>query len=93
MECDETTLASGLRLNRQGAPGTWGRIFVRTGRLRFRAATDPPIEVELEPGTAQAIPPGVEHDIVPTGPVRFTLEFLADKSNRSDMHAAGGDDE
>jgi tellurite resistance-related uncharacterized protein len=74
---DENTLPAGLRRAHQLAAGTWGRIFVRSGRLRFRAATSPPIEVELEAGSAQAIPPGVAHDVEPAGPVRFSLDFLS----------------
>jgi formiminotetrahydrofolate cyclodeaminase len=50
---------------------------VGDGRLRFSAATGPKIEVVLGPGDVQAIPPDVEHEVLPLGPVRFSVEFLA----------------
>jgi tellurite resistance-related uncharacterized protein len=77
LQWDENTLPAGLRRAHRLATGTWGRISVQNGRLRFRAATSPPIDVELEAGSAQAIPPGVAHDVEPAGPVRFSLDFLA----------------
>ncbi|HET6874437.1 MAG TPA: DUF3565 domain-containing protein [Acidimicrobiales bacterium] len=74
---DEESLPAGLRRAHRVGAGTWGRISVQSGRLRFKAATSPPIERVLEPGLVQAIPPGVEHEVQPDGPVTFSLEFLA----------------
>ena len=73
---DETTLPPGLRRRHRVAAGTWGRIRVEAGSLGFRAATTPPIDVVLGPGASQPIPPGVEHDVEPQGPVRLGVEFL-----------------
>jgi tellurite resistance-related uncharacterized protein len=70
-------MPAGLRRTHRIATGTWGRIVVHDGRLRFVAATSPAIDVELETGAAQAIPPGVDHEVEPLGTVRFTVEFLA----------------
>jgi tellurite resistance-related uncharacterized protein len=77
MEWDESTLPAGLRRAHRLGTGTWGRILVRSGRLHFRAATAPQINLELEAGASQAIPPGVEHEVEPSGSVRLTLELLA----------------
>jgi tellurite resistance-related uncharacterized protein len=74
---DQDTMPSGLRRAHRIAKGTWGRIVVHDGRLRFVATTSPAIDVELETGAAQSIPPGVDHEVEPLGAVRFTVEFFA----------------
>ena len=58
------------------AAGTWGRLRVDRGRLRFRAETQPPLDVVVVPGAPQPIPPEVEHRVEPQGQVRFAVEFL-----------------
>jgi hypothetical protein len=70
-------MPAGLRRSHRVAAGTWGVLRVEEGRLRFRADTSPPIDVVLEAGEAQPIPPAVDHDVTPDGPVRFSLTFLA----------------
>ncbi len=57
----------------QDEVGDW---VVHDGRLRF-AATTPAMEMELGTGAIQAIPPGVEHRVVPVGVVHFIVEFFA----------------
>ena len=74
---DERTMPAGLRRAHRVAAGTWGRIVVQAGRLRFVAATTPTIDVELEAGSTQAIPPEVIHEVEPLGAVRFSVEFFA----------------
>jgi tellurite resistance-related uncharacterized protein len=59
------------------ARGMWGRIVVRHGRLNFRARTEPALEIVVSPDSIQAIPPGVEHEVRPLGPVRFSIDFLS----------------
>lgn len=73
---DERTMPAALRRDHRVAAATWGRIRVQEGRLRFTAATEPPIDVEVGPGAPQPIPPEVEHRVEPLGPVRFTVELL-----------------
>ncbi len=73
---DEQTMPAGLRHAHRVAARTWGRIQIEDGRLRFRAQTDPSIEVVLVAGDSQAIPPTVGHDVEPLGTVRFFVEFL-----------------
>jgi tellurite methyltransferase len=73
---DERTVPAGLRRAHRVAPGTWGRIVVHGGRLRFAAATTPTIDVELETGSTQAIPPEVLHEVEPLGTVRCSIEFF-----------------
>lgn len=57
--------------------GTWGRIVVHDGQLRFSAPTEPALDVVLEAHSTQAIPPDVEHQVRPIGAVRFSIDFLA----------------
>jgi tellurite resistance-related uncharacterized protein len=59
------------------ASGTWGRIVVHDGQLRFAASTKPALNVELRRDSTQAIPPDVDHQVRPLGPVRFSIDFLA----------------
>jgi tellurite methyltransferase len=74
---DATSMPAALRRSHRVASGTWGLLRVEEGRLRFRAATTPPIDVVLGPGEPQPIPPEVDHDVAPEGPVRFSVTFLA----------------
>ena len=47
--------------------GTWGLLHVEEGAVRFRAATEPPLDVEVGPGTPQPIPPEVDYQVEPIG--------------------------
>ncbi len=58
------------------AESAWGRIAVHDGGLRFVAATSPAIETALEPGSSQAIPPEIDHEVGPLGAVRPSIEFF-----------------
>jgi tellurite resistance-related uncharacterized protein len=73
---DGTSMPAALRRSHRVAARTWGLVRVEEGRLRFRAATTPAIDVVLGPGDAQPVPPDVEHDVAPEGPVRFFVAFL-----------------
>ena len=42
---DERTMPAALRRNHRVAAGTWGRLRVEDGRLRFTATAGPPIDV------------------------------------------------
>jgi tellurite resistance-related uncharacterized protein len=73
---DEQTMPAGLRRAHRLAAGSWGRLRVEQGELRFRAQTHPTLDIIVGADTAQAIPPEVEHEVEPRGPVRFFIEFL-----------------
>ncbi|MGH9086984.1 MAG: DUF3565 domain-containing protein [Acidimicrobiales bacterium] len=86
---DETTMPATLRRAHRLSVGTWGRIVVHGGRLRYSVATVPAVDVELDAGSTQAIPPEVEHHIEPLGAVRVSIElFAADR----DRQGAGSSD-
>ena len=59
------------------ASGTWGRLRVNRGRLRFVAETSPVTDLIVDADRLQGIPPDVEHFVEPDGPVRFAVEFLS----------------
>ena len=75
-EWDESTMPAALRRAHRVAPGVWGRLQVREGRIRFRADTSPPLDVVVEAGSSQPIPPETDHDVEPQGDARFSVEFL-----------------
>jgi tellurite resistance-related uncharacterized protein len=73
---DERTMPEALRRAHRVASGTWGRLRVEAGSLRFFARTDPLTDVIVESDRAQGIPPDVEHHIEPRGRIRFAVDFL-----------------
>ena len=75
-EWDAPSLPAGLRREHRLAAGVWGLLVVREGRLVFRARVTPPFERVLEAGTAQPIPPGVEHAVTPDDDARVFIEFF-----------------
>jgi tellurite resistance-related uncharacterized protein len=79
---DEQTMPQGLRRAHRIASGTWARLRVEAGALRFRAQTDPAIDVVLGVDASQTIPPTVLHEVEPCGSVRFFVEFLGPGSRR-----------
>ena len=73
---DEVTMPAGLRRAHRVAAGVWGLLRVHQGRLRFQVHTEPQLDHILGAGDNQAIPPEVDHEVEPHGPVRFSVEFL-----------------
>lgn len=70
------TIPAGLRRAHRVAAGLWGRLRVEGGEVRFRAATVPPIDTVVRTGSAQPIPPEVDHDVEPGPDARLFVEFL-----------------
>jgi len=85
---DEHTMPAALRRAHRVASGTWGRIRVADGSLRFVAQTDPVTDVVVE--AEQAIPPDVEHHVEPIGPTRFSVDFLGPEDTGSAAGRAHG---
>ena len=67
-EWTEVSVPKGLLRAHRLGNGTWGRLVVQSGTLRFIISTEPPIDVVLGPGSSQAIPPDVEHEVRLLGP-------------------------
>ncbi len=74
---NEHTMPAGLRRGHRTAADTWGRIVVHDGSLRFVARTEPVLDLVVERGSTQAIPPEVEHQVEPIGHVRFSIDILS----------------
>ena len=73
---DEHTMPGALRRAHRVASGTWGRLRVAAGALRFVAQTDPVTDVVVGALRPQGIPPDVAHSVEPQGPTRFAIDFL-----------------
>jgi len=80
---DQRTMPAGLKRSHRTAVGTWGRIVVHDGNLRFVAQTDPGLDVIVGPGSLQAIPPEVEHNVQPLDRVCFSIDFLSIPKERA----------
>ncbi len=76
-EWSELTMPAGLRQAHRVSQGTWGRIVVHRGQLRFLARTEPELAVVVVAGSNQAIPPEVVHQVQPLGSVSFSIDFLS----------------
>jgi tellurite resistance-related uncharacterized protein len=89
-EWDERTLPPGLRRDHQLGAGTWGRIVVTQGTLRFSIDAEPTRSVELTPRSAeQAIPPQAPHSVQPLGRVRFRIDFFTVRRDGAGAPADG----
>ena len=78
-EFSEDTVPKGLLNAHQTKAGTWGKIVVLEGVLRYRIL-EPETETETEvtdlsPDLHGVVEPTVLHDVEPLGIVRFYVEF------------------
>jgi tellurite resistance-related uncharacterized protein len=73
---DDKTMPAALRRAHKVASGTWGRLRVERGSLRFVARTEPITDVVVTADCAQGIPPDVEHFVEPRASTRFAIDFL-----------------
>jgi len=74
--CDGPTLPEALRRSHRLASGTWARLRVTSGSVRFVARTDPPTDVVVAPGGSQGIPPDVDHHVEALGASSLLVELL-----------------
>lgn len=73
---DTDTVPAALTRDHRVADRTWGLLRVLEGSLRFRMATEPPVDRTLHAGDSQAIPPVVPHSVAPSTATRFAVDFL-----------------
>jgi tellurite methyltransferase len=71
----DESLPAGLRRAHHTADGVWGVLRVRAGVVRCHVETGPPLDVVLAAGSAQPLPPGIEHQIELDPPVELAVEF------------------
>jgi tellurite resistance-related uncharacterized protein len=72
------TVPAGLRANHSTKEGSWGRLRILSGQLRYELCDPrrPPKTTILTPHSALAIiEPTILHRVEPVGPVEFTVEF------------------
>ncbi len=75
-EFTELTVPAALLKRHRTKEGVWGRIVVKSGELHYRIL-EPSIEEHiLNPNRFGVVEPGVGHEVVPVGPVKFVVEFL-----------------
>jgi tellurite resistance-related uncharacterized protein len=79
-EFTRATIPKGLLRRHQTKAGTWGKIIVLEGRLRYRILKPELEEVELSTERYGIVEPTIPHEVEPISHVRFYVEFYADAS-------------
>ena len=69
------TVPKGLLRAHQTKDGTWGKIVILSGKLRYRILQPEPEEIELSPDRFGVVEPTVLHEVEPLGEVCFYVEF------------------
>ena len=72
----EATIPAGLLRRHTTRAGTWGRIVVLDGHLRYRILEPDVEDVVLTPQLHGVVEPLVAHEVAPLGAVSFFVEFL-----------------
>jgi len=71
----QDSIPTGLLHAHSTKAGTWGKIVVLRGRLRYRILEPAVEEILLSPETAGIVEPTVPHEVEPIGEVEFYVEF------------------
>lgn len=71
----QDTIPQSLRHGHTTKSGSWAKIHVVSGRLRYRILGDVPEEHIIGPAATGIIEPDVPHEIEPLGEVQLYLEF------------------
>ena len=74
-EFSARTIPGNLRGSHRTKAGTWGKIVVLEGRLRYRILEPEVREFALTPGSPGIVEPEVAHEVEAEGDVRFYVEF------------------
>lgn len=69
------TVPAGLLKAHRIAEGVWGVLRVRDGRVRFVEEIESGRDIDLAPGEANVIRPGVPHRVEPSEDATFAVEF------------------
>jgi tellurite resistance-related uncharacterized protein len=77
-EFTRATVPKGLLRRHQTKEGTWGKIIILEGRLRYRILEPEIEEIVLSPQRYGVVEPTVRHEVEPIGHVRFYLEFFSE---------------
>ena len=71
----QATVPTALLNRHTTKAGSWGKIWVVSGQLRYCILTDPPEEHTLTPNSPGIVEPQVPHHVELLGPVEFYVEF------------------
>ena len=71
----EGSIPANLRRAHRTKAGTWAKIVVLEGRLRYRILEPESEETELSPGRPGVVEPEALHEVEAPGPVRFRVDF------------------
>ncbi len=74
-EFTNETVPAGLLKSHQTKEGTWGKIVVLGGLLKYRILEPEFEEIVLSPEIPGIVEPKVLHEVEPFGDVRFYVEF------------------
>jgi tellurite resistance-related uncharacterized protein len=77
-EFTQETVPAGLLKAHQTKEGTWGKINVTEGQLRYRILEPEFEEVLLSSEKFGVVEPTILHEVEPEGNVRFHVEFFRD---------------
>ncbi len=69
------SIPGNLRKSHRTKPGTWGKIVILEGRLRYRILEPEVRDLELSPDCPGLVEPQVPHEVEALGDVRFYVEF------------------
>lgn len=72
----EVTVPDGLLTDHRLRAGTWARIVVEEGKLLYALSDDTHAGWMLRPGIDGIVAPTVSHFVLPSGKLRFHIEFL-----------------
>ena len=72
---DESSVPAGLRSDHVTKRGTWARIRVLSGTLRYHVGAPIARSFRVDPSSPAVVVPEVPHRVEPEGPVRFFVEF------------------
>lgn len=86
---DNETAPSAIRNFHHLAEGTWGVITVGEGQMRFITNGEVVMNVLVDTSSPRAIPPGLDHSVEFTGPVRFSIGYFSVERDESD-HLSDG---
>jgi len=70
------TVPKGVLGNHRTRPGTWGRVEVAEGRIRYVAGPPAAVNAVLEAGDTGIVVPEHPHHVELMGPARFRVVFL-----------------
>jgi len=74
-EFSETSVPKGLLTSHTTKSGTWGKIVVLEGALKYRILEPDLEEIYLDPDCHEIVEPTVKHEAQSLGRVTFYLQF------------------